>query len=473
MKVKILILIFICFSFSPLYGEKIILLDEKKEWNIAITDFKITDSSSDSIYLGNSLPAFLYNQLSSCLSHTLSENEIFLLKNRIVIEKIEEKESLLTQYFKDYNMTFFNESTKKKELRDSIKKTEKEIRVLKKYNVEKIKINPVKEVLFKTESEDSEKLSFLPVNINIFADKNNFDYVLYGSAGQFDELVIIEIRLYSSLFKKDIYANSVSTDINSLFSSLDETVSEITSIILGTPWSKLTINTNMGEADIYLDNQYIGSSNVKNIIVKPGEHLITLKGQGIAEKELKVLLEENKENIINMETEEKEEKLTAINTLPPDADIYYDSLWRGTSPYLLNGLSGELYIKKEGYRDLKLFIDDFPENSITLQLSPDIFKKDEYFDNRRDTFYKNFSFFILSVPLPFFLFAVLNDYSDAYNNALSSGVNSSETERLRKITNFTYYGYYGSLFLTISLFVNTIFHLNDYIKAGDIPGQEQ
>lgn len=473
MKTRLLTAAFLFFSFPMLYAEKLILLDEKDKWNIAIADFKITDSSSDSIYLRNSIPAFLYNQLSSCLSHTLTENEMFLLQNRIKIEKIEEKENKLSAYYKDFNLTYFNESTKRKELRDSIQLTEKEIRQLKKYNPEKIKIIPVKDISFITEGENTEKLLLDPVNIGVFADRKNSDYVIYGSAGQFDDLLLLEIRLYSSLSKKDIYVNSVSADINSLFTSLDKTVSDLTSILLGTSWSKLTVDTNMGDADIYLNNRYIGSSNVKNIIVKPGNHILTVKGQGIAEKELEIFLEENKENTISMETEEKEEKLTAINTLPPDADIYYDSLWRGRSPYLLNGLSGELYIKKEGYRDLKLFIDDYPENSITLQLSPDIFEKEEYFDNRRDAFYRNFSFFILSVPVPFFLFAVLNDYSDAYNNSLSSGTNSSETERLRKLTNFTYYGYYGSLFLTISLFVNTIFHLNDYIKAGDILGQEQ
>ncbi len=66
------------------------------------------------------------------------------------------------------------------------------------------------------------------------------------------------------------------------------------------------------------------------------------------------------------------------------------------------------------------------------------------------------------------MFAVLNDYTNSYNSALASGSNQSEIDRLEQMRNYCYYGYYGTLFVSISLFVNMIFHLNDYIEAGDI-----
>ncbi len=473
MKHKAFLSLFLILFLSEAHAEKLLLQDEKKTWSVAIADFEMPDTSPDTIYIRKSLPAFFFNQLSVCRNHTLSENERSLVIKRIVEEKISEEEKNLTSFSRDYNMTFFQDSTKKKELKDNIHKTEKKIRQIKKYNTGRITVKPVKDISFISSDEKNEALTFERVNIGKFVDDRKLDYLIYGSARQFSGVLLVEVKLYSALEKKVLYNYSLTTDTNSLYASMGDAVSDLISILLGAPWSRITVITENKEADIYLNGTYIGSSIVRNMIVPPGIHSLEIKGQGIERKVVNVYLEEKDDKTFEITARENEEKLIALNTLPQDADVYYDSLWRGKSPFLLNGLSGEIIIKKEGYRETRLFLDDVPGNYLEVKLSPDIFKKDEYFEKSRNTFYRNLSFFALSVPVPFFLFAVLNDYSDAYNNSVSSGTNSSETERLRKLTNFSYYGYYGSLFLSISLFVNTIFHLNDYIKAGDILAQEQ
>ncbi len=134
----------------------------------------------------------------------------------------------------------------------------------------------------------------------------------------------------------------------------------------------------------------------------------------------------------------------------------------------MNSNEGEIFIRKEGFRESRFLVEEIEDDYIDFNLSPELFSQQDYLLNKRDSFYRNLSWFVLSAPLPFFMFAVLNDYTNSYNSAVSSGTSQSEIDRLEKIRNYCYYGYYGTLFISISLFVNMIFHLNDYIEAGDI-----
>ena len=472
-KGSIVFIFFLILSVSQVCAERLVILDEKKDWSVAIAEFEITDSSADTIYLRKSLPSFFFNQLSSCKNHTLSDIERQKSKLKAVEKKIEIEEKNLSVLKKNYSLTYFNDKSKKRLLKEQIQESEKKIRQLEKYDIAKISVKPVKDISFITADKNSKVLTVDRLNIYRFAESNNFDYIIYGYIKQFSDVVFLEVNLYSLPENRDIFRTTLTSDINSLYSSLDTAVTELTSLLLGAPWSRLTVKTESRDADIYLNNNYIGSTIVDKMIVSPGVHTLAIKGQGVEKKEISIYLKESQENIISIEALETEEKYIAVNTLPNDADIYYDSLWRGRSPLLINGVSGEIFIRKEGYRDERLFLEDIKSNSLDFKLSPDIFEKEMYLEDRRNIFYRNMSVFVLSVPVSFFLFAVLNDYNDAYQNSISSGVNPDETERLRKLTNFSYYGYYSSLFLSVSLLVNTIFHLSDYIKAGDILAQEQ
>ncbi len=472
MKCNIFFSILFLFSIQSIYCQKIILKDDQKTWNVAIAEFKSSGSGSNIEYVKNILPSFFFNQLSEIKNHTLSSDEILLLRKKIVSDQLTPEEKNLSQYKKEYDKAYFSEIAKRREIKKNINTSEKKIEHLQEYKLEKINIASVKDISF-SKSDETSSITFDPLDIDNFAADKKFDYIIYGSARQAENIVILDVKFYSSLEKKNIFTASVSNEIGTLFSSLDNVISEMISILLGTTWSKITVNTDSRNSNIYLDEKYIGTGSVSNFITSPGEHILTILGLGQEEKTIPVFLKEKAGNIIDLNIILKEEKITAINTFPQEANVYLDSLWMGTTPFLLNGLAGELIIRKEGFRDTRLLLNDIPENSVEIQLSPDIFKKEEFISKKRDSFYTSLSFFILSVPLPFFLYAITSDYNSAYNDAVTSNKNYDEINRLGRIRNYTYYGYHASLFLTISLFVNTLFKLNDYIKAGDILHDEK
>ncbi|MCL2792349.1 MAG: hypothetical protein FWD87_04590 [Spirochaetaceae bacterium] len=462
----IIFILFLLFT-QTVFSQRLVIIDDKTTWNVALAEFQVSSSRGDISYLGNILPAFFLNHFSTISQHTLSSEEILLLRKKIISDRIIEEERRLSAQIREYDTAYFRDTTRRRDIRNRIRDIRRTIRQLEGYNIGRIPITNVKDIVFTTSNENN-PLSFDIINIDRFAEGGNFDYIFYGSARQIENIVLLDIRLYSALEKREIYSASVSSEIENLFLSLDNVISEVTSILLGTTWSRITVNTDNRAADIFLNEEYIGTGIASNVLVSPGAHMLTIRGIGKEEKTVSIVLEEKRTTVFDFTVTLREEKLTAINTLPSGANVYLDSLWVGITPLIVNGLFGEIFIRKDGFRDTRLLLEDIPQNSIEISLSPYIFRRQDFITQRRNSFYTNFSFFILSVPPTFFLFAAASEYTSAFNSAVMSGTNFDEIQRLGRVRGYTFYGYHASLFLTMTLLVNTFFKISDYIRAGDV-----
>ena len=62
-----------------------------------------------------------------------------------------------------------------------------------------------------------------------------------------------------------------------------------------------------------------------------------------------------------------------------------------------------------------------------------------------------------------------SDYGYAYNREIdpSTPTNFTEADRLMQLSTSWYNVYLGGIFLNLTLFVNTIFDLLEYIKSND------
>ena len=463
-------LFFVILQFS--YSEKIIIQDEEEFWNIGVADLKTFDNENNNFF-GTSVSAYILNKISVCSEHMLSEKETADLKTYLVKNRLDEEEKKLSENQKSYDKKYFTDEKNRKNVKNEIREIRKNIKKIKKYKTSRIRIDRNKTIKY-TGSVDNEKLKLLEKN-RLFrvASENNFEYIIYGKVNIFEDIVFTDIYLYSRLEDQDIASISRAFEINSYYSELDEALIPFFSAVLGKKWSSISITAADKNADIYIDDVYSGTGSISGKITDPGSHEVKIAGTGIDEKTYSVILEENKHFKLDADSDYEEEKLLAVNTFPDNADVYYDSLWQGKSPVVINSSKGEIFIRKDGYREKRILVEDIDENSIEFTLSPELFTHKDYLLSKRDSFYKNLSWFVLSAPVPFFMFAVLNDYTNSYNSAVSSGTDSSEIDRLEKMRNYCYYGYYGTLFISISLFVNMIFHLNDYIEAGDILEQEK
>ncbi len=156
--------------------------------------------------------------------------------------------------------------------------------------------------------------------------------------------------------------------------------------MLGKKWSSISINSENKNADIFIDDIYSGTGSISGKIVSPGEHIIKIAGTGIEEESYTVVLEESSHFSFGAEPEYEEEKLLAVNTFPDSADIYYDSLWQGKSPVVVNSSLGEIFIRKEGYRENRFLVEEIEDNTIDFNLSPELFTQKDYLLTKRNNF---------------------------------------------------------------------------------------
>ena len=467
MKKEILAAVLFFSVLSVIFSEKLIIQETEENWNIGISDLK-TYVNDGYDFFGKSVSAYLLNKFSVCRTHQLSENEILNMKSDLKNRRTNIEENNLSEKQISYDKKYFTDEKNRKDLKNEIRDIKKLIKKVQKYKLDRISISSWKNINF-TGSADNEKLvDAEKTALYRLCSENNLDYLIYGKVNIFEDVVFTDISLYSRLDKKNIYTMSQAFDIKSYYSELDEAVKPFFTKILGKSWSSISILSDDKNADIFIDDEYSGTGSISEKILDPGDHSIRISGTGIKEKTFSVSLAENQHYEFDADSDYEEEKLLAVNTFPDEADIYYDSLWQGKSPVVINSNKGEIFIRKEGFREQRVLVEDLENNYIDFKLSPELFKQKDYLLNKRDVFYKNLSWFVLSAPVPFFMFAVLNDYNNSYNSAVSSGESISEIDRLEKIRNYCYYGYYGTLFISMSLFVNMIFHLDDYIKAGDI-----
>ena len=464
---KAFFLILLFSSLVFVFPEKLIIQDSDEFWNIGIADIE-THDTDNSILFGSSVSAYIMNKISACSDHKLSETEIIRFKSILKKNRIDKEEKNLNEKQISYDRKYFTDEKNRKELKHEIRDLKKLIKKIKKYKEERIDIKDVKSIRF-SGSDDNENLKTAEKN-NLYrkASENNFDYIIYGKITIFNDIAFTDITLYSRLENRDISSLSRAFEVNSFYSELDDALKPFFTAVLGKKWSSISIISENKNADIYIDDIYSGTGSISGKIVSLGEHIIKIAGTGLEEEFYTVMLEENSHFSLGAQPEYEEEKLLAVNTFPDGADVYYDSLWQGKSPVVINSSLGEIFIRKEGFRENRFLVEEIDDNSIDFTLSPELFTQKDYLLKKRDNFYKNLSWFVLSAPLPFFMFAVLNDYTNSYNSALASGSRQSEIDRLENMRNYCYYGYYGTLFVSISLFVNMIFNLNDYIEAGDI-----
>jgi len=139
----------------------------------------------------------------------------------------------------------------------------------------------------------------------------------------------------------------------------------------------LVVTTNPSGANVFIDNNYVGTTPLSISGVKTGSHVLKLSHQGYTERQRVVIVRPHQYEYIS-------ETLTApVNT----GSLYVDSTPRGASIYLDNSYEGEtprridfipaglhtLRLSRDGYRDYvqQVRIDTHQTTNIQINLIPE------------------------------------------------------------------------------------------------------
>ncbi|MBQ3647412.1 MAG: hypothetical protein II958_01070 [Spirochaetia bacterium] len=463
-------LLFLTFILIPLFAfgvEDKVLRDFSSEWNILVTDLICNSSQEDAPYISRTLSGAVYRNLSVIKKHRMSDDEIASRRESIKKEYVDECQKALSKSYQDYDALLFKDKDLKARLnlKSTIAKDKRMLRKANRKKVEKIYVLRERDIVFLNDSEDKDTVIRGPIELASRAKKDNIDYIVWGSMKLVEDVVVADISLYSALFNKELSSVRITGDLDSIYQELDKGLDVFYSDMLGKPWAKMNVDVNDQDVDVFVDGVFVSAGSLSNIILEPGEHTVLVSGTNKSEEVRHVMLEENQSVDISFQVEPVTSKLFAVSSFPTGADVYYNSVWQGQTPMLLNGDKGEVVVSMEGYQNSRVFLEEMSGNTLDFFPQKEIFNKDDYLLEKRNDFYKNLTWFVLSIPVAFFTYANYLAYDDLHDRAKGSG-DSHEIHRTARIRNYSQYGYYGALFLSVTLFTNAMFYLRDYIVAG-------
>jgi len=463
-------LLFFILLFVPLFAfgvEDRVLRDSSTEWRILVTDLIHSSTQEDASYICKTLSNAIYRRLSVLKKHKMSYEEIEATRQKLRDEFVGECQKALSADYKSYDELLFKEKDVKAKttLKNTISKDERILKKAQKKKLEKIWVQNEKDIVFMNDDEETNTYLKSPVDLPVRAKKDDIDYVVWGNMKLVENVIIADISLYSRLLKKDLATVRVSGDLDSIYTHLDKGLDGFNSYILGRPWAKINVDVNSQDADVFVDGKFVSSGNLDSIIIEPGEHTVVAAGNNMSEDVRKVDMEEGDVIDLNFAIEPVQTKLFAVSSFPSGADVYYNSVWVGKTPMILNGEKGEVVVSLDGYKNSKLFLDEEKGNYIDFYPQKDVFDRDDYLLSKRKDFYKNLTWFVLSIPVAFFSYANYLAYEDLENRANATG-DAREARHAERIKTYSQFGYYGAIFLSVTLFANAMFHLADYINAG-------
>ena len=241
--------------------------------------------------------------------------------------------------------------------------------------------------------------------------------------------------------------------------------------MLGRPWVSILFELEPEDSNIFMmtDNELVPLENFQ--FLYPGFYDIEVKTLGYIPQKIKIELKEYETKILPVSLEEEKRITISVQSFPSGADLYSGASWIGKTPLLLKNpiAPALLTFKLEGYNDNKIVYKDGNNRDIQIYMQSDIINIDNIISSKRNRFYKSFSYFLLSIPISLISYGLSSDYGYAYNREMDplTPTNFAEADRLMQLSTSWYNVYLGGIFLNLTLFINTIFDLVEYIKSND------
>ncbi len=464
-----------CASGTPIFPEETPIFavptDSRKEWTVGIAPFKNNGLSPENSYLIYNLPLLLYENIARIKTHTFRNDEIAAYKERIKNDAILDAEKALGSLIEERDALMFEglapyyKEKKQADLAGKIDAAKKRISFFSTLALDSIAYPKEKPISFK-----KGKASAILDSFSTSAFEGNrlgLDLLVWGGVEEIGEYFFVEIHAYHPIEKKDVFSYKDAASKETLEDVIHEASKELVSLVLGTEWASLSIEVVPAEANIFLDEEFIGKGTVSLPFLEPGEHRLHVFLPGRRPLTETITLSAFEDKRIERTLAESTVAPLTIGTDPPEADIYLDSLWVGKSPLSVQRPASQQrgLIKKEGYK-LFPFILMPDTETLSVTLTKDIINTNELVKELKNEFYASLGGFFVSIAVPLVLFGFYQNSYIGYKKAVELN-RYDDIQRLYDQGTIFYYSYLGGIFVSVSLFVNTAVKLFDYIRTAD------
>ena len=214
-------------------------------------------------------------------------------------------------------------------------------------------LKPLKDEIGRDSDFDGNKAALIRVKTQGFNEKTMLDFTLFSRQGM--EIIHKkyqngEMLLYvSSNCKGTIVIKYLGEFEFKLPSELEP--QSVYILILGMETATLVIKAVPTEAEIYVDNQKVGTGYASTAVAIGMEHSWKVQSDDYWPKEGSAYFDKQDERTINVNLDPKFGYIT-INTVPSGANVYIDDIKVGTTPYNMKKIKigrHAVEVRKEGY----------------------------------------------------------------------------------------------------------------------------
>ncbi len=312
----------------------------------------------------------------------------------------------------------------------------------------------------------SQLLAFPVVSPAVLAKADSLDFLVSGQITEAEGYLIIEVSAYNADVGTQSYSFRTVVGPSEAFGALRGATDALASQVLGREWGTLRLAVEPSGSLVYVDGKFYGIGNAELRYLTTGRHEVTVEAPGYREERASVELEPLATKNLTISLKRHAANEIAIVTYPQGADVYLNSLWEGKSPLLVDRPLGpaSLIIRREHFLDYSGILEPDSPPSTSIRLLPDTFKKSDYVNDLRNRFYASFGAFAVSVILPVTAYSLWQTNGIMYQESIAG---SPEEARLKNLTTTWYYSLWGGVFISVSLFVNTVIDVIHYLRASD------
>lgn len=241
--------------------------------------------------------------------------------------------------------------------------------------------------------------------------------------------------------------------------------------LLGRQTASLTVRTQPDFTRIFIDGVMKGVGVVELPYWEPGDYILKLEGEGLESSSETVSLQSGDVVTLEREMEQLSFPPLVLNSSPPGAQVYLDSLWIGTTPLEVPVSTGRslALLMLPGFEQGSLTL--APETGVSLDIPLEPKGTLPSIRDSKDRFYLALSIFSASFAATALLRSMELPFTQLYNQAGSAyGKGTLDMDKLNQYYTLQQTSANGGLAGTIitgALFGWLLWELSGYIGSGE------
>lgn len=445
--------------------------DQAEEVLVAFAELEGEALPREYQYLRSSIPRVILQQVEVLEEHALPPEEEAALRQRLFEDAVASLGVELDGLLAERDAVVFSEETRddrrarRAEIEEEIETVRESADALLEADPSLVELIEPKSIRFRRAEP-----TLLPAGrrLAVLAGEHSADFVVGGTLEERGGYIFLDLEGYNAITRESVSLGGTAGRVEEIYDLLDPVVDEVATLLLGRPWGRLEVVTEIDDALILVEGKAAGFGRAEIAYLEPGNTKVRVVLGGDQVFETDVVVEPYGRVMVVPELTLPEAERIALVSDPPGADVYVDSIWTGRTPLLLDRpiTPTTAILAKEDYLRGRVLLSPASPDVIEKPLIEDIVDWEEEIQMRRDRFYRSLGWFVVSLPLPILLNGMYSNIASLYVDGRPPGLTDNASDELVGRANTLLWATRGTAALSAGLFVNMAFQLRRYIRAG-------